>query len=159
MTGSFHFNDVLRQWTEVFMGRSMRDFSAFMRNSGLSMPQVSALYRLYYRGQCGVTDIADHLDVSSAAASQMIERLVQQGLLERSEDPNDRRAKQIALSPAGRELMEESIEARVRWMAELTTVLSPEEQDTIVAALDALTSAAIRLDPYSQAHEAGAATA
>ncbi len=50
--------------------------------------------------------------------------------------------------------MEESIEARVRWMAELTTVLSPEEQATIVAALDALTSAAIRLDPHSQMHEA-----
>ncbi|HSN78314.1 MAG TPA: MarR family transcriptional regulator [Anaerolineae bacterium] len=159
MASSLQFNEVLRQWTEVFMGRSMRDFSAFMRKSGLSMPQVSALYRLYYRGQCGVTDIAGHLDVSSAAASQMIERLVQQGLLERNEDPTDRRAKQIALSPDGRELMQESIEARVRWMAELTTVLSPEEQDTIVAALDALTSAAIRLDPYSQAHETGAVTA
>lgn len=149
---SHQFNHVLRQWSEVFMGRSMRDFSAFMRDSGLSMPQVSALFRLYYQGQCGVNDIAGHLDVSSAAASQMIERLVQQGLLERSEDPHDRRAKLIALTTAGRELMQESIEARVRWMAELTTVLSPEEQTTIIAALDALTSAAIRLDPQSQAH-------
>lgn len=153
MTGSFQFNQVLRQWTEVFMGRSMRDFGAYMRNHGLSMPQVLLLYRLYYQGQCGVSDIADHLAVTNAAASQTIERLVQQGLLDRSEDPNDRRAKQIALSPAGRALMQESIEARVRWMAELTTVLSPEEQDTIVAALDALTSAAIRLDPHSQVFE------
>jgi hypothetical protein len=77
MPTSLRFNDVLRQWTEVFMGRSMRDFSAFMRNSGLSMPQVSLLYRLYYRGQCGVTDIADHLAVTSPAASQMVERLGQ----------------------------------------------------------------------------------
>ena len=154
MPVSQQFDHVLRQWSEVFMGRSMRDFSAFMRNSGLSMPQVSLLYRLYYRGQCGVTDIADHLAVTSPAASQMVERLVQQGLLERNEDPSDRRAKQVALSPAGRELMKESIEARVRWMAELTTVLSRDEQATIVAALDALTSAAIRLDPHSQAYEA-----
>lgn len=152
MRASRQFNDVLRQWSEVFMGRSMRDFTAFMRNSGLSMPQVSALFRLYYQGHCGVSDIADHLGVTSAAASQTIERLVQQGLLERREDPNDRRAKQIALSPAGRELMRESVEARVRWMAELTTVLSPEEQATIGAALDSLTNAAIRLDPHSQAH-------
>lgn len=151
MPMSRHFNQVLRQWTEVFMGRSMRDFRTFMRNSGLSMPQASALYRLYYQGSCGVTDIAGHLDVSSAAASQMIERLVQQGLLERGEDPNDRRAKQIALSPAGRALMEESIEARVRWMAELTTVLSPEEQSTIGLALESLTSAALRLDWSGQA--------
>jgi DNA-binding MarR family transcriptional regulator len=149
------FDDILRQWTEVFMGRSMRDFSAFMRNYGLSMPQVSLLSRLYYQGQCGVTDIADHLAVTSPAASQMVERLVQQGLLERNEDPNDRRAKQIVLSPAGRELIQDSIEARVRWMAELTTVLSPEDQTTIVAALDALTNAARQLDPHSQAREPG----
>ncbi len=153
MPSSLQFNQVLRQWTEVFMGRSMRDFGAYMRNHGLSMPQVLLLYRLYYQGQCGVSDIADHLAVTNAAASQTIERLVQQGLLERSEDPNDRRARQIALSPAGRALMEESIEARVRWMAALTTVLSPDEQRNIIAALDALTSAAIRLDPNSQARE------
>jgi DNA-binding MarR family transcriptional regulator len=145
------FNDALRQWSEVFMGRSMRDFSAFMRNSGLSMPQVSLLSRLYYQGQCGVTDIADHLAVTSPAASQMVERLVQQGLLERNEDPNDRRAKQIALSPPGRQLIQDSIEARVRWMAELASVLSPDEQAVIVTALDTLTSAAIKLDPHSQA--------
>jgi DNA-binding MarR family transcriptional regulator len=145
------FDDVLRQWSEVFMGRSMRELSAFMRNSGLSMPQVSLLSRLYYQGQCGVTDIADHLAVTSPAASQLVDRLVQQGLLERNEDPNDRRAKQIALSPAGRQLIQDGIEARVRWTAELTTVLSPEDQAVIVTALDALTSAAIKLDPDNQA--------
>ncbi len=149
------FDDVLRQWSEVFMGRSMRELSAFMRNFGLSMPQVSLLSRLYYQGQCGVTDIADHLAVTSPAASQMVERLVQQGLLERNEDPIDRRAKQIALSPAGRELIQDSIEARVRWMAELTTVLSPEDQTTIAAALDTLTNAARQLDPHSPAREPG----
>lgn len=145
------FDDALRQWSEVFMGRSMRDFSAFMRNSGLSMPQVSLLSRLHYQGQCGVTDIADHLAVTSPAASQLVDRLVQQGLLERNEDPNDRRAKQIALSPAGRQLIQDGIEARVRWTAELTTVLSPEDQAVIVTALEALTSAAIQLDPDNQA--------
>ena len=103
MYNTERFDDVLRQWTEVFMGRSMRDFSAFMRNYGLSMPQVLLLFRLYYQGQCGVSDIADHLAVTNPAASQTIDRLVQQGLLERKEDPNDRRAKQIDLSPAGRQ--------------------------------------------------------
>ncbi len=151
MYNTERFDDVLRQWTEVFMGRSMRDFSAFMRNYGLSMPQVLLLFRLYYQGQCGVSDIADHLAVTNPAASQTIDRLVQQGLLERKEDPNDRRAKQIDLSPAGRQLLLDSIEARVRWVAELTTVLSPEEQAVIITALNALSNAAIRLDPHSQA--------
>jgi DNA-binding MarR family transcriptional regulator len=72
--------------------------------------------------------------------------LVQQGLLERSTDPNDRRVKQLELTPLGSRLLEDSIEARVQWMAGMTTVLSPAEQETIVSALDILTDAATRLE-------------
>lgn len=151
MTSDSSFNNVLLDWVELSVGRSMRDFSAFMRRHGLSMPQVLLLYRLHYKGQCGVGDIADHLAVTNAAASQTVERLVQQGLLERNEDPNDRRAKQVGLSPAGRQLIQDGIEARVHWMTELTTILSAEEQSSITVALQALTNAAVQLDPHSQA--------
>ena len=149
MAPNQQFAAVLREWSEVFMRRSMRDFTTFMRNSGLTMPQVSALFKLHYQGTCGVTDIADHLDVTSAAASQMVDRLVQQGLLARSTDPHDRRVKQLELTPLGDRLLEDSIEARVQWMAGLTTVLSPVEQETIVSALDLLTDAATRLERHA----------
>jgi DNA-binding MarR family transcriptional regulator len=153
MTSETSFNDTLLAWVELFVGRSMRDFGTFMRHHGLSMPQTMLLYRLYQQGQCGVGDIADQMTVSNAAASQTVERLVQQGLLERNEDPNDRRAKQVALSALGRQLIQDGIVARVHWMTELTTILSAEEQATITVALQALTSAALQLDPYSQARK------
>lgn len=155
MPSNQHFTVVLRKWSEVFMRRSMRDFAAFTRNSGLSMPQVSALFRLRYGGMCGVSDIADHLDVTNAAASQMVDRLVQQGLLERSTDPDDRRAKRIGLTPLGHRLLDDAIEARVRWFAGMTTVLSPEQQELILHALDVLTEAATKLE--TQAVEAASA--
>jgi DNA-binding MarR family transcriptional regulator len=151
MSSSQQFTDVLREWAEVFQHRSMRDFMQFTRNSGLSMPQLSTLFRLYHEDHCGVTGIGDHLGVSNAAASQMVERLVQQGLLERTEGPQDRRMKQITLSPKGRALVQESIEARRRWIEQLTTALTAEEQDAIVAALTLLTRAARKLDRISQA--------
>lgn len=150
MTTTTPFNQVLRRWTELSMSRSMRDFVSFMRDHDLSMSQVSLLFRLYYRGQCGVSDIASHLAVSNAAASQAVERLVQQGWLARNEDPNDRRVKQVDLSPAGRRLIQDGIEARVHWMTELTTALSAEEQSAIATALEALIDVALRLDPDSQ---------
>ena len=40
---------------------------------------------------------------------------------------------------------------RVLGGAELATVLAPEEQAVILTALNALSNAAIRLDPHSQA--------
>ena len=148
---SLEFTTVLHRWVEVFMRRSMHDFSAFSRQSGLSMSQLNAMLRLYHRGDCGVSDLGDHLGVTNAAASQMIDKLVALGLLERMEDPSDRRAKTINLSQAGRTLIHEAIDARRRWMEALTRALSEDEQNAITGALTLLTQAALELEPAPEA--------
>lgn len=141
------FTHILREWAEVFMRRSMRDFTRFTKESGLSMPQVSVLLRLHYRGACGISELGEYLTVTNAAASQMIDKLVGMGLLERSEDASDRRAKQVTLTARGRELIDAGIEARRHWMEQLTTTLSREQQQEIAAALTLLTEAARQLEP------------
>jgi DNA-binding MarR family transcriptional regulator len=146
MTAEPTFPQILHQWAEVFMRRSFRDFKRFMDESGLSASQVSTLMKLYHCQACAVSEIGEHLGVTNPAASQLIERLVQQGLLQRSEDPQDRRARQISLTAQGRTLIENGIEARRRWMEELTGALSLEEQQTITGALILLTQAARALE-------------
>lgn len=146
MASTEEFTRALHDWAEVFMHRSMRDFKRFMDDSGLSPSQINALMRLHYRGKCGVSDIGEHLGVTNAAASQMVDRMVQLGLFTRSEDSADRRVRQVALTPEGQALVEAGVEARRRWMEELTTTLTPKEQEAIVAALIILTAAARRLD-------------
>jgi DNA-binding MarR family transcriptional regulator len=143
---SDQFTDILRRWAEVFMHRSMRDFHRFTRESGLSMSQLNALFRIYHGGACGVSDIGEHLGVTNAASSQMIDRLVQLELLQRSEDPIDRRNKNLALTDKGRAMIGESIEARRRWLQDLTTTLTPDQQEAIASALTTLTQAAQRLE-------------
>lgn len=128
------------------MRRSMHDFVQFSKDSGLSMAQLNTLFRLYHAGRCGVSEIGEHLGVTNAAASQMVERLVQLGFLERTEDPNDRRAKQLNLTTKGQQLILESIEARRHWMEDLTQALSPQEQEGIIQALVTLTAAAHQLE-------------
>jgi len=140
------FSEIMREWAEVFMRRSMGDIVQLSKQSGLSMSQLGALFRLHRSGFCGVSNIGDHLGVTHAAASQMVDRLVQQGLLERAEDLDDRRVKKITLSPKGRKLVEESIEARRRWVEQLTDKLTVEEQESISAALVTLTAAARSLE-------------
>ena len=146
MSISTQFTAVLHDWAEVFMRRSMRDLVQFTKDSGMSMTQLSSLMHLHHQGVCGVSDIGAHLGVTNAAASQMIERLVQQGLLERSEDPLDRRVKQVRVTGKGRKLIEDGIEARRYWMEDLTIALTPEEQALITRALVLLTHAALRLE-------------
>ncbi len=142
MPASRTLSEAIHEWMHVFMRRSMVDFSHYARDTGMSLPQFVTLINLHRKGIAGVSDIGDDLGVSSAAASQMIERLVQLGLLERSEDPHDRRAKRIILTSRGRELLEKGMQARARWLDDLARALTPEQQETIIAALDLLTQAA-----------------
>jgi len=95
------FVATLEEWIKVSRHRMMRNFIDYARRSGLSMSHIGALFHLHHEGTCGVTELGNHLDVSSAAASQMLERLVQQDLIQRTEDPDDRRVKQIVLTDKG----------------------------------------------------------
>jgi DNA-binding MarR family transcriptional regulator len=138
MTYADPFVATLHQWIEVSMQRSMRNFIRYARETGLSMSQLSAMFYLHRRGRSGVTDLGDHLGVTSAAASQMLERLVQQGLILRSEDPNDRRVKQIVLTDKGCRILEEGIRARQGWLDDLANAVSDSEKEPIMAALNIL---------------------
>jgi DNA-binding MarR family transcriptional regulator len=132
------FVDTLQKWLEVSMHRSMRHFMSYAREHGLSMSQLGALFLIRRRGGCGVTDLGDDLGVTSSAASQMLERLVQQDLVLRSEDPSDRRVRQIVLTDRGTQVARESMRARQRWVSDLAESLSDAEKGAIIAALDLL---------------------
>ena len=108
------FVNTLGEWIEVFMRRSMHNFICYSKEKGLSMSQIGALFHIF-RDKSSVSEISDNLGVTSAAASQMLERLVQQGLILRKEDPNDRRVRQIVLTDKGHQILQESIAVRQGW--------------------------------------------
>ena len=146
MTESIQITQPLRAWMDVFMHRSMRGWNQFAKSTGLSMPQFSILMQLHYKGACGMSAISERFDVSAAAASQLVDKLVQAGYIERTEDPSDRRAKLLKLSTNGAKLVEDGIQERYRWMDELTSRLSAAEQTKISEALTLLTEAARQME-------------
>jgi DNA-binding MarR family transcriptional regulator len=146
MQSSKQLTAVIREWSEVFMHRSGRDFKRFMDETGLSFSQISILMRLMHEGSSGVSEIGDQLGVTNAAASQSVDRLVQLGLIERTEDPEDRRAKRLNLTHKGRALINKGIEARGKWIEGLTDALTPEQQNMIISALTLLTEAARKMN-------------
>lgn len=141
MPSSPELTEAIRQLMDVITTRSMRERSHFVKASGLSMPQFGILIHLYYSNNCGISHLGEHMDISAPAASQLVDRLVQHGLVERTEDPNDRRAKQLTLTPKGRELIETGLTARTRWVDELVRSLKPEDYDLVAATLSKLTEA------------------
>jgi len=140
------FTMTLQKWAGVFMRRSMLNFISYAQASGFSMSQIHALFHIHRGGSCGVTELGNHLGVTSAAASQMLERLVQQNLILRSEDPADRRVKQVVLTDKGIQTVQDCIHARQGWLNDLKTTLSASEKEQVVAALNILIDKMERLE-------------
>ncbi len=138
-------SEILRKWMDTFSHRSMREWVRFAKSTGMSLPQFGILSQLHHRGPCGVSDISERMDISNAAASQLVDKLVQAGLLERTEDLNDRRAKHLTLSAAGHAVIEKGIRERGKWMNELAFRLSEGEQQKVAEALQILIKAAEKL--------------
>jgi DNA-binding MarR family transcriptional regulator len=136
----------IRQFMDIAMHHSMRERAHFAKTLGLSMPQFGILMQLHYRGNCGVSDISNWFDVTNAAASQLVDKLVQSGFVQREEDPQDRRAKLLNLTDKGRELIQQSIEERYRWVDQLAGELTAEERAKVSEALDIMTQAAKALE-------------
>ena len=150
MTERVQLSKALRSWMDVSTHYSMRGWAHHAKATGLSMPQFSILMQLFYRGNSGISEISERFEITSAAASQHVDNLVQAGLIERTEDPRDRRAKQIQLSPKGKALIESGMSERYRWMDALMETLEEKDRQKIAEALVILTEAARKLDQAPQ---------
>jgi len=140
------FISTFHDWMELFMHRSMRGYMHYAREKGLSRSMIGTLFHLSNRDHAGVTDLGEHLGVSSPAASQMLERLVDEGLIQRSEDPDDRRMKKITLTEKGARVMKESVSALLDWLEQLAENLSEEEKRQITSAMELIITKAGKMN-------------
>ena len=140
---------ILLDWSSTFIRLSLHDFNRYTRNAGLSLAQMTVLMHLHYQGPSEITHFCEMMQISPAGASQMIERMVQQGVVQRSETPGDRRVRLVSLTDAGQKIVLESIAARQAWIEQLVEALSEQERLKIAAALQTLNERANQLDLHS----------
>ena len=154
MTKQTQFTGSIRSWMDIFMHRSMRGWGLFAKSTGLSMPQFSIMMQLHYRGACGMSEISERFEITPAAASQLVDKLVQGGYIQREEDPHDRRAKLINLTDKAKMIVQQGIEERYRWVDQLAEQLTPTERTQISEALDIMTRAAegLEAEPIAQSN-------
>ena len=150
MTSTDPLTPVLQEWVGIIMRRTMHSSIIFLKQNDLTMSQIGALFQIN-RGKSNVSDLGGGLAISTAGASQMLERLVQQELILRSEDPQDRRVKKLLLTDKGRRIIEEITLSRQGWLRELVADLSPDEKEQIGAAIRILIDKARKTDQHSKA--------
>ncbi len=138
-----------QEWIGVFMQRSMRNFIHYSKESGLSMSQIGAMFQIRH-GRSNVSDLGERLGITNAAVSQLLEPLVQSGLIQRTEDPQDRRIKPLVLTEKGEQILQEGIQARQGWLEDLVSSMTKEERDLISAALRVLVEKTNQLNQHPE---------
>jgi DNA-binding MarR family transcriptional regulator len=134
-----NFSD-LHDGLEYILAHLIQDFMHFMHQTGFSRPQIHALLHIYHSGECQISEIGALSDSSPAAASQLVERLVQQGLVQRIEDPQDRRVKKLRLTDKGLKLINQGVTSN-EFLVDLMSTLPAEQRETIHAAFGYLAQA------------------
>ena len=102
----------------------------------VTMQQMHALHTIKRRGAMTMGELAESLAASLSSATQMADRLVRFGLVERMSDPADRRLVRVALSPRGAEIFERREAAWRQAVAQALEGLSDEECAILVRVLE-----------------------
>lgn len=122
---------LMMSWTSISMSLSKgRNFSQNLRqisDLGLTMPMFVALNVVAFNGKQTMTSLVEHLALSTSATSHMIQRLVELGLIERRDNPDDRRQKVLVLSDEGGALVGAMMRSR---FAELKDSVAPLSAST-----------------------------
>ncbi len=131
-----------------------------IEESGLSMTQCKALLELGGLGRATearqVSDLAETFGVSVPSMSRAVESLVKAGLATRVENPEDRRARQVAITSKGKDLVDTLVVVRHAGMEMFTASLSAVQRRKIDAAVDSLMDRGDIAEAYEHLREGSA---
>jgi DNA-binding MarR family transcriptional regulator len=109
--------------------------------SGLQRGEFDVLATLRRSGapyMLSPTKLYEALMISSGGMTARLDRLERAGLVERRPDPNDRRGKLIALTEAGKRLVDQTIDRHVANEQRILSSLTLAEQERLNALLKKL---------------------
>jgi DNA-binding MarR family transcriptional regulator len=122
--------------------RVMREhMNPLFAQAGLQSGEFDVMATLRRSGQpymLSPTQLYEAAMISSGGMTDRLDRLEGAGLVERRPDPKDRRGKLIALTDAGRRLIDETIGKHVANEERLLLSLTEAEQETLDALLKKL---------------------
>jgi MarR family transcriptional regulator for hemolysin len=126
---------------------------------GLSLTQCKTLLELGGLGSetrpRQVSDLAETFGVSVPSMSRAVDALVKEGLATRVEDPEDRRARHVAITAQGKQLVETLVVVRQAGMEAFAATLTAAQRRKLDAAVDALMDRDDIAEAYRHLKEVG----
>ena len=108
----------------------------------VTLPQFRVLVMIAGHGPQNLGSVAAALGVHPSNATRLCERLVVAGLVDRADDPQDRRFLRLVLTDEGHRLVETVMQHRRTAIAQVMSRMSASRRRTVSAALEAFATAA-----------------
>ncbi|MGH3843595.1 MAG: MarR family winged helix-turn-helix transcriptional regulator [Pseudonocardiaceae bacterium] len=113
----------------------------------VTLPQLRILVVIASQGPQNLASVAQGLGVHSSNATRSCDKLVEAGLIHRSDDPADRRNLVLQLTPSGRQLVQNTIEHRRTAIGNVLATMPPQLRNDLASALLAFAEAAGEIPP------------
>lgn len=108
------------------------------RVEGVSVAQFRAMLYVGRNPGTDLSSVAEHLGASMPAVSELVSRLVRDGLVTREDDPASRRRLRLTLTDIGEAQLAEARDRTLSWLGQRLGGVAPEELTQIDAALRTL---------------------
>jgi DNA-binding MarR family transcriptional regulator len=127
-----------RSFPAVYLRFHRRD------EKGSQLPTASraVLQHLALSGPVTVGELCDHLDRAQSVVSDIVAHLEDKGLVERQDDPHDRRRRLVWLSPFGRNFLQHDQEIlSVELLRSAVATMAPADRAALARGMQALLAA------------------
>jgi DNA-binding MarR family transcriptional regulator len=153
------FNNVLSETKELIMSKSklVQEVVELQRqvgrivgqhvpsswiDSGLTITQLRSLFLIATKGRTNFRKLAEALGVTPSNVTGIADRLEEQGLVRRTQNPEDRRETTLQATNKGEALVSNLKEAGMKQMTQILSLLSVEELSSLIRGLSAFIEAA-----------------
>lgn len=126
--------------SRVLVGISARSLADV--EDAVTLTQFRTLVVLSAHGPTALVGLAARLGVNASTAQRSVDRLVSAGLVDRRENPEDRRELVIELTAAGTSLIAAVTARRRMAIGEIVAAMPSDQRRHLVAALEAFADAA-----------------
>lgn len=133
--------DAVLNASRLLVAVATRSLAGHEDAEDVTLTQYRSLVVLASRGPQGIASLAEYLGVTPPTASRLCERLVRKGLVRRRSDRSDRRQVHVALTEAGRRLVEAVTARRRAEIEELLRGVPDDARRDVVAGLQLLAQA------------------
>jgi len=101
--------------------------------SGLCLSDFAALEMLLHKGPLTISEIQAKVPLASGSMTAAVDRIEKKGFIVRKTTPEDRRARLLELTPAGKRVVESAFKKHAQDLEAVMSVLSDEEKRQMYA--------------------------